>query len=389
MRRLLLRAAAAAALLLTPALAAAQDPNTRTAAEAMSAAKDAYNREDYPQAAALYLRAAQLDPGARTLKGEPYRNLARSLFWQERFDHAAFWYDVYLKKWPKNKDFDQVSKELQSVNAKRANPDQPITPSLVYPQPLLDLAATLHQRLKDDAPALTAQGGGTAALYALAVERGYALPDLADAADLLREDLLRELERRLQQPDDAPIPLLGGDAEPIAAAAERLRALRTLPLTKPQLQRTADLQLLTDALRALANSQHRDALAALDTLASREDTAPPYLPYLHALALLRASRPDDALQRVQDALPAATPQLRPWLLLLRAELLRAQDKDADAARDLLAVLAPAPTPDTPIKLAPPQGAPPSDEPDPPTVKTLQGSDGEKTIKIKTQEGKND
>lgn len=388
MRRTLLTALAAALLLAAAAPALAQSPNVRTAKEALEAAKKAYNDEKYPEAAQLYIRAAQLDPGARTLKGEPYLNLARSLFWQERFDQAAFWYQTYLREFPKNADHAQVTEELRAVNARRANPDQPLTDAAVYPQPVLDMIATLKQRLKDEAPAFTAQGGGTAALYNLAMERGYALPDLAPLAEALRDDLNAELERRLKRPDDAPLPPLGDDAEPLDISVERLRTLRTLPLSKPQLQRVADLQLLTDALRALDAAQPRGAIDALDALAQRPEAAPDYLPYARALAFYQDQRPDDALEALHTALPKATPALRPWLELLRAELLRAKNDDAQAARALLAVLAP--TDAAPLKLAPPTpadtGNPPSDEvePQPPPVKTLQGSDGDKTIKLKPE-----
>ena len=319
--------------------AAAQDPNgasTQTSlAAVMDQARDAYNDERYKEAISLYTSAAQIDPGARSLDGEPYRNIARSHYWLGNYSSATFWYGVYLKTWPKAKDHADVSSEFANADAKRANQDDSVSIEDIYDTPLIELADAIRKRIKNGDDAWTPQSGGTAALYSIAVKRGFAMPELSGWASAIRKKLLSELDSRWQRTKTSPLPRLGVDAEPIDTSSGRLLTLATLSPNTKQRETAASFKAL---ILAWTSFQNQDYTSAAQKFADDSLTRLTYIPYAIALSQFKSGDYSAADKTLSDAIPNAKGDLKPFLSVLHAETLRALDKHQDAAALYLKLL---------------------------------------------------
>jgi len=369
------------------AASAQQDESVIASASAvMDDAKAAYNAEQYDRAAGLYIRAAQLDLGGKQLSGSPYRNLARCMFWLDKYDQSVFWYQVYVRTYPDAKDREQVTSELDAANARRSSPERRVGPEAVYDKSVLQLIEALETRLKKHEPATTASGGGTSRLYVLAIERGYALPDLAVFARDLRGDLLSELEARFARLPRGPLPALGESSEALEVSRQRLELLRTLgPGTKEALK-VAAYQLLLNGFAAFEGDQFAQAAEAFAD-ASAALPSLDYLPWVLALARLRAGDAEAALKGLEASRAAAPEELGPWYDVLTAEALRARKDLRGAAAVYMTLLMPEqrrvktldPPTDDKVKTLDEAGK--TEEAEAPrTIKTLGGSVGDKTIK---------
>lgn len=325
----------------TPALAQ-DDASPKAAAEAsvpvhikeskavLDRAKEAYNGEKYDQAAQLFALAAQIDPGARFHKGTPYRNMARCFFWLGNYDKAVFWYDVYLSGWQDAADHGAIKDERAGANDRRNDPDKAIALKDIYDRSLVELVDTLRLRLKDGAPAYTADGGGTTRLYRRAIELGYAMPELATWSDAIRARLLQELQRRWAAPEGAPLPNISPEAETLDVSRGRLAHLRSLAPTDKEMDTLVAYQRFINAW----NEYFREDYAA--AAGSFLDAAPglpglDYLPYASALASLRAGEPGATLATLKSSTPGAPKALQPYYELLRAEALLVQGEHQAAA----------------------------------------------------------
>lgn len=352
----------AAAMTLLCATAAAQDDAPRKVAappgvqKLMDEARDAYNGERYKEAIRLYTSAAQVDPGARALKGTPYRNLARCHYWLGNYDSATFWYDVYLKNWPKADDAADIQAERENTNGRRADPDKPVKLDIIYDRNLRELTEIIRTRLKNNAEAWTTQGGGTASLYALAIKRGYTMPELSSWADTLTGQLFEELRVRWTTAPNSPLPIVGANAEPLETSRGRIKALS---------------ELIRDDQRDAYNAYNTLVLAWQQHLAGNHDQAAEgfesaaralpklgYLPYARALAQLRAGDAPAAAETLKQATPKAPAPLRPYYQLLHAEALRTMDKHTEAASLYMQVLQAPPPPPKAKTIGP--AAPPAD-----------------------------
>ncbi len=319
----------------SPALA--QDLYTTHAEAARQRARDAYNAEDFKKAAGDFVLAAQIDPGAAWLKGTPYRDLARTLFWLGNPDKAVFWYDVYLKNWPKAADRKAIKQERDGANRKRTNPDRRVKLEAIYDRSLLELVDTLRARIERGDTALTPEGGGTTRLYFQAVQQGYAMPELDLFAKSMRAQLLTEIEGRWKQPADAPMPRIGSDAEAPEVTRKRLASLRSLAPTRQELDKINAWQRLLDAWEDFEGERYDQAASAmLDAAGTLPDQ--PWIVYTAALCLLRAGRASESMSILGSAAPGAPEKIRPYYFLLRAEAYRLEDQQSRAAGDLWKVL---------------------------------------------------
>lgn len=318
------------------AQAAAQDMYTQHAEAARLRAREAYNAERFEDAAGDFLLAAQIDPGAAWLQGSPYRDLARSLYWLGRYDKAVFWYDVYLKEWPKAEDRAEVRQERDAANEKRSEPSRAVSVEQIYDRSLLELVSNLRARIERGDPALTADGGGTTRLYFQAVKQGYAMPELDSFSKGLRVQLLREIEARWRPPKGSPMPLIGSEAEAPEVSRKRLASLRSLAPGKQDMDKINAWQRLLDAWSDFESERYDQAAGAmLDAAGVLPELD--YLSYTAALCLLRANRTDEAIATLESAEPGAPAELRPYYKLLKAQALRLQARPESAAEALWGV----------------------------------------------------
>jgi tetratricopeptide (TPR) repeat protein len=314
-----------------------QEMYTVHAEAAHKKARAAYNEERFEEAAVDFLLAAQIDPGAAWLKGAPYRDLGRSLFWLGSYDKAVFWYDVYLKGWPESEDREGVQKERAAANDRRGEPKRKVKVEEVYDRSLLELVGTLRDRVERKEPALTAEGGGTTRLYFQAVQQGYAMPELDALSRSLRSKLLEEIEGRWSAPAGAPMPLIGSEGEAPEVSRKRLASLRSLAPSKEELAQIDAWQRLLDAWGDFEAERYDQASGAMLD-AARGLPKLGYLRYAAALCLLRANRTDEAISTLEAAAPEADAGVRPYYLLLKAEAQRLQDQPERAAESLWEVL---------------------------------------------------
>jgi len=325
---LALTSALLSTLLCTTALA--QSPmHVKQSAQALERGRDAYNDEKYEEAAAQFSLAAQIDPGASHTKGIAYRNLARCLFWLQRYDKAVFWYDVYLKSWPKATDFQDVKTERDAANTRRANPDRAMNPSKIYDRSLLELVETLEQRLDANSPAYTEDGGGTTRLYRRAIELGYSMPQLTKWSTMLRAKLLEELEGRWDRGSESPLPNL--ESEKLEVSQQRLANLRTLAPSDKEMTQIIAWQRFLDAWGDYNSGRFSEAADAfVDAAAGLPRVS--YLSYASGLAHLKAGQPQEALAALSSAAPGAPRALRPYYDLLQAEALISEGRYNEAAQ---------------------------------------------------------
>lgn len=330
---------ALAIALAVPAAASAQAETIAYVKEsqaALDAAKKSYNEEKYEEAANYFIQAAQIDPGAEHHEGKPYRDLARCLFWMSNYDKAVFWYDQYLRNWPKALDHKQVRAERDTANDRRDDPDKKLRVEDMYDRSLLQLVDTVRKRVDDGAPAYTAEGGGTTRLYFQAIKNGYAMPDLADLARKLRGQLLREMSVRWKPSKTDPLPQLGGQGESVETSSGRLGTLRTLAPRQDDVDALEAWQRFVDAMKDFEAERYGQAAGGLLD-AGRGLPKLTYIPYAAALAQLRDGDSAAALATIRAARPGAPNGVEPYYRLLEAEALRASGKYKEAADAYLQV----------------------------------------------------
>lgn len=321
----------AALVAFAPATARADGPPHLTKARGlMDQAKAAYNAENYADAARLYTKAAQVDPGAAGLKGVPYKNLARCMYWLGNYDKSVFWYNVYLRAWPKAKDHDTVAQERDSANTQRAKPDTTVTVGAVYSASVMELVQVIRERIDAGAPAYTIEGGGTAHLVKLAIDRGYALPELSAWSEALRGRLLSELDARWRLPDGQPLPVIGPGGEPLRISTERLRLLTRFGPTAAQTERAAAYTAIIAAWKTFFNEDYDTAATLFRALASRRPDLR-YFAYAEGLAMIRAGDVRPAIKHLEAEAASASATRRPYYRLLLAEAYRLDQRHGDAA----------------------------------------------------------
>jgi tetratricopeptide (TPR) repeat protein len=303
---------------------------------ALDAAKKSYNEEKYEEAANYFIQAAQIDPGAAHHEGKPYRDLARCLFWISNYDKAVFWYDQYLKNWPKALDHKQVKAERDTANDRRDDPDKKIRVEDIHDRSLLQLVETVRTRIDDGAPAYTVEGGGTTRLYFQAIKNGYAMPELSKFASKLRAQLLSEMSARWKPSDSNPLPTLGALGEPVETSAARLATLRTLAPRQDDVDALEAWQRFVDAMKDFEGERFGEAAGGLLD-AGRGLPELTYIPYAAGLAQLRSGDGPAALATLRAARPGAPKAVAPYYRLLEAEALRASGKHKEAAEAFLEV----------------------------------------------------
>ena len=330
---------ALAMALLFPATTSAQAETiayVKESQSALDAAKKSYNDEKYEEAAGYFIQAAQIDPGAAHHEGKPYRDLGRCLFWMGNYDKAVFWYDQYLKNWPRSLDHKQVQAERDTANDRREDPDKKLGVESMYDRSLLQLVDTVRTRINEGAPAYTAEGGGTTRLYFQAIKGGYAMPELAGFAQKLRAQLLSEMATRWKPSQTDPLPALGGTGESVETSAGRLGTLRTLAPRQDDVDKLEAWQRFVDAMKDFEGERYGEASGGLLD-AGRGLPKLTYIPYAAALAQLRSGDNAAALATLRAARPGAPAAIAPYYLLLEAETLRAAGKHNEAAEAFLQV----------------------------------------------------
>jgi len=244
--------------------------------------RDAYNDNNYAEAAELYTEAAQLLPN----RPEAYRNLARTYFWRKDYPRAVVFYDFYLKLIPDAKDVAKVKRE-RKLAAQRAGDD-------VWQRP--DAQKRVSGALRDaltDGDAYTEGGGGAWALYKSLIRTGYAAPDLARLKQRLRKKLVDEFEGLLLPDSDEPVPVL--NLQQWQRQQMRLEAARSIAVESGVRKVIERRMTIVDTAIALLNGRYDDAAdLAEQALEANPDMA--FIHWFRLTALAHDERYDEARQ---------------------------------------------------------------------------------------------
>jgi predicted Zn-dependent protease len=291
----------------------------------LTAANSAYNDSKYDEAARGFVQAIQ----ARPQRPVPYRNLARTYFWQSQYAAAVAHYDMYLRlagdaEGSELKDKEQVQSERRLASSRGGN--EPWTP----PESQRLALEALENRI-DDGAAYTRGGGGAWGLYRALMRSGYAQPDLARLRRRLVSKLLDEFEGTLVAEANQPTPRL--DLDGWQLQQERLEAARKLSRDEAMLGIIERRSAVVDAGLALLNGQYKEAVDdATKALEQNPDMG--FLRWHAISAMVESGQHQEALEAV-DELAGYLAQSRPsqmgYAKALRATILQRLGRDDGAA----------------------------------------------------------
>lgn len=288
--------------------------------EAFARGRDAYNSEDFQGARQAFIEAIQHAPE----QGAGYRNLARTYYWLREYAAAVAYYDYYLRLNAQAEDVAEIQQERRSAlsRADGALWTLPADQQLIRTSFLQEL---------EEGRGLTAGGGGAYGLFEALLRAGFAAPEVSEYRQRLEQKISAEFEAALTT-GDAFLPLMRGkDWE---MQAERLEALSGLVRRPERLRYLERRALLIQGVLALLDGNYeRGAHDAGQAALQNPDL--PWINWYHILALSRASRPQQALQAVEELLARRDqpPAARQRYEVLRAHILRQLDR-ADEATEL-------------------------------------------------------
>lgn len=316
-RFLLITALCLAAMVFFASTASAQ---TFDWADSFRSANTAYNAEKYDEAQKLYVRAIQADPS----RPDAYRNLARTYFWLDKYASAVLNYDHYLRLAPSATDVEQIKSE------RRLAGDRAGEAVWTMPDPQRLTLAALNKSLEGGA-AFTEGGGGAWGLYQTLLRTDYAQPDLTQIRNRLSRRLIDEYEAALAVETGQPVPVL--DLSLWQVQMERLSNARAVALD-PAMREVVDRRAtIAEAALALLTGQSSDAVG-LARLARESNPDFPFVRWYEIVALIEAEQLDEAksaLETFARTLADSDPAALDYARVLRAEVLRRQEKREDAA----------------------------------------------------------
>lgn len=288
----------------------------------MKAANGAYNAGDYDQAVEGYVRAIQ----ARPAKAAPYRNLARTYFWQGEYNAAVTYYDIYLRLAPEADDREQIRSERRLASSRGG--DEPFT----APEAQRLALQAFEDQLQEGA-AYTKGGGGAWGSYQTLLRTGYARPDLTRLRSRLVQRLLDEFEGLLVPAQNQPTPQLG--LEEWQLQQRRLDAATRLSDDEAIAEIIARRAKIADAAVALLNGLHQKAVELGET-AIEQNPDMGFMRWLHVNALVETGEHQaalDALQALRDKLAQTAPNQLGYAKVLEASILQRMGR-SDQAADL-------------------------------------------------------
>lgn len=283
-------------------------------------ANTAYNDGKYDEAAEGFAQAIQ----SRPQRPVPYRNLARTFFWQSKYAEAVAYYDMYLQLATDAEDRKQVQSERRLASS-RAGDEVWTTP-----EPQRQALAALEDKLEKGA-AYAPGGGGAWGVYTTLLRTGYAQPELAKLRRRLVGKLLDEFEGTFVAEANQPTPRLDLDAWKLQH--QRLEAARQLTRDEAMLAIIDRRTAVTDVGLALLNGQYDEVVANADA-ALQKNPDMPFVRWLQVTALVQEGEHEAALAAVEE-LAKQLAQTRPnqlgYAKILRASILQRMGRGDDAA----------------------------------------------------------
>lgn len=283
-------------------------------------ANTAYNDGNYDEAVAGFAQAIQ----SRPERPVPYRNLARTFFWQSKYAEAVAYYDMYLRLATDADDRKQVQSERRLASS-RAGDEVWTTPEAQR-----EALAALEEQIEKGA-AYAPGGGGAWGIYQALLRTGYAQPELAKVRRRLVGRLLDEFEGTFVAEASQPTPRLDLDAWQLQA--QRLEAARQLTQDEAIVAVIERRSAVTEVGLALLNGQYDKVVEAADE-ALEKNPDMPFVRWLHVSALVEEGEHDAALEAV-DGLAKQLAQTRPnqlgYAKILRASILQRMGRGDDAA----------------------------------------------------------
>ncbi|QDG52591.1 hypothetical protein FIV42_18165 [Persicimonas caeni] len=283
-------------------------------------ANSAYNDGKYKEAARGFIQAIQ----SRPERAVPYRNLARTYFWQSQYAEAVAYYDMYLRLATDADDRKQVQSERRLASSRAG--EQVWT----TPEPQRQALGALEEQLEKGA-AYAPGGGGAWGLYNTLLRTGFAQPELAKLRRRLVSKLLDEFEGTLVPDANQPTPRLDLDAWQLQQ--ERLEAARQLTHDEALLAIIERRSALVGVGLALLNGQYDEVVATAGP-ALEKNPDMPFVRWLQITALVEEGEHEKALDAV-EALAKQLAQTRPnqlgYAKILRASILQRMGRGDDAA----------------------------------------------------------
>ena len=279
--------------------------------EALKRGNDAYNDEAYARARGAYTQAIQIEP----LRPEPYRNMARALFWEADYDASLAYYDTYLLTFPLVEDADQIRKERLLASERARTPWK-------LPQAQRDAMRALEDRL-EQGPIYAKGGGGAWQSYQSLLRTGYAQPGLAKLRARLTKELLGEFDELLDLEASGRLaPSLG--IEQWELQQERLEAAGMVAIEQAQREGVSGRELIVEAaLDVLYERLDRAIESTARAIEAHPDAL--FLRWFRVSAMMLASRFDaalEALDGLERAIERRAPQQRAHAQVVRAMILQ-------------------------------------------------------------------
>ena len=266
------------------AWAQSADPKALPDDPAVAVARKAYNDRAYNKAARAFLALSQTYPTSTGL----YRALGRARFWAKDAAGAAHAYSLYLKLAPQAPDAEKIEAELEL--AKKQAGQARIGVSKVA----LRALNTAEVRIK--AGKFSGTDGALGAIET-ALNQGFIGPELTKIRARLVTILSEQSEAALARWWAPEQQVTAKTLRDLVAAWAQVSASKVLGDQAPSATPRAGLT----GLSLLVEGKPIEAIDALAAVAPGDSR----LRYAQALAMVRASRLDDAL-RVLDALVLQT-----------------------------------------------------------------------------------
>ena len=296
--------------------------------ESVKSGNTAYNKGEYASAASSYTAAIQKEPR----RPSPYRNLARSLFWQDRYAESVVFYDNYLRLAdPSAEDLEQIKAERKLAASRSADDVWTI------PEDQRLTRAALQKEI-EAGRIYTNGGGGAWALYETLLRTGYAQPDLTDIRVLLSQGLINEFESAILPAEADLMPKL--DLEQWQLQSDRLTSARKVssdPAARDVIERRSTIvetaiSLLTDQL---------DDAARLARIAREKNPDLKFVAWYEIVALSEVEQYDAALETItvySRSVRDTRPGQLPYIQVVRAMILQRMGRAKDSAELYLDVI---------------------------------------------------
>ncbi|MFP4599120.1 MAG: tetratricopeptide repeat protein [Persicimonas sp.] len=308
-------------------LRAEDEPEDAAYSKVLEEANAAYNEGKYDAAEEGYVLAVQ----ARPEEAVPYRNLARTYFWQSDYAPAVAYYDMYMQQASGAEDIEQVRAERKLASSRAGG-----EPWAVPESQQMALSA-LEEQL-DSGSAYTRGGGGAWGLYQTLLRTGFAQPELARLRRQVVSRLLGEFEGRLVTDTDQPTPRL--DLEDWQIQKERLDAAKSVSSDPAVNEALARRSLIPETATALLNGRYEQAVT-LAKEAGEENPDMPFIRWFEVSALVEADQAERALEAVDalaKSLEDSAPQHLGYVRIVRASVLERLGRHDEAADIYLGVI---------------------------------------------------